>query len=80
MIKVINDEIIATIFGAVLILNGDLETLERFNAPKKWARAIDGNEDYFAIGYTDGSVCFFKRNGDDDDESTVRNGRSFKKR
>ena len=73
MIKVINDEIIATIFGAVLILNGDLKTIRRFNGIKRRARAIDGNEDYISVTYDNDNVLFFTRNSDEEPTVSLEN-------
>ena len=48
MIKVINDEIVATTDGYVLVLNGELETVRTFNNEHFCADCIDGNEKYIA--------------------------------
>ena len=76
LIKVINDEIIAVIHGAVLILNGKLKTIKRFKTIEGWEVAegqlehrgscTDGNTNYIAVGYFGGEVCLITRNGDDE--------------
>ena len=77
-IKIVNDVIVAPIHGAVLILDGNLKTTkcyvtiktDEWNKYDGWARSIDGNEDFIAVGYRNGEVYFFDRSGDD--EPTVR--------
>ena len=87
-IKVINDEIIVTILGAVLILNGDLKTIKRYDVDLKTikrfdvdayrkAQSFDGNEEYIAVGYDDGKVHFYTRKSNE--EPTVSTKKDSKK-
>ena len=68
LIKVIGDQILATTYDGVLILNDKLETVKRFStvgsSVEQEAECIDGSVSFIAVGFTDGQVCFFARNGD----------------
>ena len=72
--KVINDEIVVTFEGGVLILNGELETVKRFTDRHTdyCAACIDGNEEYIATGQHDGYVHFYSRKRKGESERKVR--------
>ena len=77
LIKVITDDIVATVFGAVMILNGELKLVRRLETPtESWAKSIEANEEFIAVGYYNGNVCFFDRKKDD--EPTVRTEKNIK--
>ena len=68
-IKMINDEIIAAADDDLLMLNCELETVERYNGIARLAQLFDGNKNHIAMGLQSGvlrqSVRFFPRSGDE---------------
>jgi len=64
MTKIINDEIVVAVYGGVLILNEELETVKQFNGIVEWSTCIDGNAEYIAVGYNKGQVCFYNKSCD----------------
>ena len=64
MTKIVNDEIVVAVYGGVLILNDELETVKHFNGIVEWSTCIDGNAEYIAVGYNKGQVCFYNKSCD----------------
>ena len=67
MITVINDEIVASLDGEIVLFDGELETVKVFDYTADCVHAvcIDGNKKYIATGHYEGRVCFYKQNSDD---------------
>ena len=68
MVKFINDEIVvATSDGKLSILDESLECNKDFDAGPgaqiEDCRSISGNETFIAVGYRDGTVRYWRRNG-----------------
>ena len=78
IIKVINDEIVASVFDGILILNAEFHTVKRFHKTENrfqcFAQCIGGNAEYIAIVtlHHDRRVQFYRRDGDNDHKATVR--------
>ena len=60
----IADQIVAAFDDEVLILNSELETVERFISINTIAKDVEGNEEYIAVRCMKGQVCFHTRNRD----------------
>ena len=65
MVELINGEIVvASREGNLVVLNGNLEIVKKFDGTDEMTRSISGNETFIAFGDGAGVVRYYKRDGD----------------